>query len=265
MLRSLKVVFIIAVMTVFANAKELSPFLQAEYEGSDAIEKKLQDGGFEIVAKYKALPQSTTIIFTDEALKKEGTKDGRAFIAVLKVFVDDKEKRVTISNPVYYGKAFMQKEYNDAVFQGENQKLQKAFGALKPSKDKLDEDDIAGYHFMMGMPYYEDQNEIAEGKNDALVKKVQGSSKALFILPLSAKTTLIGFDLSDTTEAFADKIGRANAALLPWTIKIEDDKATIMHPKYYIAISYPTLSMGSFMTISSVPGEIEDEIEAAFK
>lgn len=48
-------------------------------------------------------------------------------------------------------------------------------------------------------------------------------------------------------------------------VKIERKEATILHPKYYIALSYPKLSMGQFMTISSVPGEIEDDIEAAFK
>ena len=253
---------------VYVEAKELAPVLSASYENAKTIEKKLTDGGYSVVAIYNALPQSTTIVITDDTLKKEASKKNRAFMAVLKVFVDDKEKRVAVSNPLYFGKAFMQDDYNKAAFEKEQSKLKRVFGMLTPSKDKLDEDDLSGYHFMMSMPYYEDQLEVAKGSSDKLLAKLksyEGGKHVLFVLPLSGGSTLVGYDLSDKTEKFADKIGRANAVLLPWTIKLENGKATILHPKYYIAISYPKLSMGDFMGISSVPGEIEDEIEAAFK
>lgn len=253
---------------VYVQAKELSPVLFTSYEKADAIEKKLKSGGYSVVATYHALPESTTIVFTDDTLKSEAAKKNRAFIAVMKVFVDDKEKKVSVSNPLYFGKAFMQDDYNDAAFKKEQSKLQGALGSLTPSADKLDEDDLDDYHFMMGMPYYEDQIEVAEGSKDQLLAKLksyEGGKHMLFVLSLSNGTALVGYDLNDDTEKFADKIGRANAALLPWTIKLEDGKATILHPKYYIAISYPKLSMGDFMGIRSVPGAIEEEIEAAFK
>ena len=253
---------------VYVEAKELSPVLFAAYEDADKVKEKLTKGGYDVVATYHPLEESTTVVFTDDTLKKEASKKNRAFVAVLKVFVDDKNKKVSVSNPVYFGKAFMQDDYNKAAFEKEQKKLQAALGSLTPSKDKMDEDDLAGYHFMMGMPYYEDQIVVAEGSADKLLGKLksyEGGKHVLFVLPLSGGSTLVGYDLNDKTEKFADKIGRANAALLPWTIKIEDGKATILHPKYYISISYPKLSMGDFMSIRSVPGEIEDEITAAFK
>ncbi len=253
---------------VYVEAKELSPVLFAPYEKAQTIEKKLSEGGFKVVATYQAVPQSTTIVYTDETLKKEGAKKNRAFVAVMKVFVDDKEKKVSASNPLYFGKAFMQDDYDKAAFEKERSKLEGALGTLTPSKDSLDEDDLGDYHFMMGMPYYEDQIEVAEGSSEKLIAKLksyEGGKHLLFVLPLSNDSTLVGYDLNDETEKFVDKIGRSNASLLPWTIKIENGKATILHPKYYIAISYPKLSMGDFMGIHSVPGEIEEEIEAAFK
>lgn len=264
----LKAIVAFVLMFVYVEAKELSPVLFAAYESADKVKEKLSNGGYSVVATYHPLEQSTTIVFTDETLKKEASKKNRAFIAVLKAFVDDKNKKVSLSNPVYFGKAFMQDDYNQAAFEKEQGKLQKVFGTLTPSKDAIDEDDLAGYHFMMGMPYYEDQIEVAKGSNEQLLSKLksyEGGKRVLFVLPLSSGATLVGFDLSDKTEKFADKIGRANAVLLPWTVKIEDGKATILHPKYYIAISYPKLSMGDFMSIRDVPGAIEDEIEAAFK
>ena len=264
----LKIFVALLLCFIYIEAKELSPVLFAPYEKADAIEKKLKSGGFDVVATYHALPQSTTIVFTDDILQKEAAKKNRAFIAVMKVFIDDKTKKVSISNPIYFGKAFMQDDYNEAAFKKEQSKLKEALGNLTPSKDRLDEDDLDGYHFMMGMPYYEDQVEVAEGNIEQLTAKLksyEGGKHVLFVLPLSNGAALIGYDLNDDTEKFADKIGRDNAALLPWTIKLEDAKATILHPKYYIAISYPKLSMGDFMGIRSVPDKIEEEIEAAFK
>ena len=111
---------------------------------------------------------------------------------------------------------------------------------------------------MMGMPYYEDKEVIAEGKD--LVNKAKN---VVFTLKLSDNSYLLGIDLAD--KSFVEKIGRANAAVLPYCVAVEGDKAQMLHAKYYLAISYPLLSMGEFMTIASVPGEIEEELTQAFK
>jgi hypothetical protein len=63
------------------------------------------------------------------------------------------------------------------------------------------------------------------------------------------------------TEGFVNKIGADKAILLPYTILIEGGKAYALHPKYYIALSYPLLSMGQFMDISSVPDAIEKALK----
>ena len=69
----------------------------------------------------------------------------------------------------------------------------------------------------------------------------------------------------NTKKKFIKKIGRANASVLPYCISIEDSKATALAAKYYLAISYPLLSMGEFMTISTVPGAIKQDLTKAFK
>ena len=56
-----------------------------------------------------------------------------------------------------------------------------------------------------------------------------------------------------------------HAVLLPYMVVVKDKKAYILHPKYYLAISLPVLSMGEFMTISDIPGEIEDYFINLFK
>ncbi|MEJ2469009.1 MAG: hypothetical protein P8Y51_08120, partial [Campylobacterales bacterium] len=64
---------------------------------------------------------------------------------------------------------------------------------------------------------------------------------------------------------FIHVLGTQNAEILPYTILIEDGNATALEAKYYIAISYPLLTMTEFMNIASVPGAIEEELERPFR
>ncbi|MDD2791090.1 MAG: hypothetical protein PHU40_10555, partial [Sulfurimonas sp.] len=87
----------------------------------------------------------------------------------------------------------------------------------------------------------------------------------VFAIKLSDTSTLLGYDLGKRTKKFVDKIGRANAAILPYCIAIENGKATALSAKYYIAISYPLLDMSGFMGIMTVPGAIVKDLEKPFQ
>lgn len=71
--------------------------------------------------------------------------------------------------------------------------------------------------------------------------------------------------MGKTTESFVDKVGADKAILLPYTILVEDGKGYALHPKYYIALSYPLLSMGQFMGISSIPDVIDRKLKKIFR
>jgi len=87
----------------------------------------------------------------------------------------------------------------------------------------------------------------------------------VFEMKLSETSTLMGYDLAKRTKRFVKKIGRANAAILPYCIAIENGQAQALNAKYYIALSYPLLDMGGFMGIATVPGAITKDLEKAFK
>jgi len=248
-----------------ASAENISAYLTGEHMETSAARKKLKSVGYQVLATYDSVKDGQTIVFTNAALKAQAAKETRAHAAVLRLFVDNQEKTISITNPVYFGRAFMQDDYNENVFNAELEKLSGAFPGLTGSKDALEDDDIAGFHFMMGMPYYEDPDELADGSNSELLAKVQSSKNTLFELKLSDNSTLVGYALGDETSKFVEKIGRANAAVLPYCISIEDGKATSLAAKYYLAISYPKLTMGEFMGISDVPGAITSDLEKAFK
>jgi len=229
---------------------------------------KLKEAGFEVLANYASVKKGNTIVFTNDALKKEAAKPGRAYVAVMRLFIDNKEKMISFTNPVYFGKAYMQDEYKHSIFLGVKESITKSFPDLQDSKDKLEFDKLADYHYMMGMPYYQEQDELGSAPHAELIKKAKKfkhGKHLVFELKLSDSSTLLGYELERRTKKFVKKIGRANAAVLPYCVAIENGKAKALGAKYYLALSYPLLTLGEFMTIATVPGAIEKELAKPFK
>jgi len=250
------------------EGKEVSTYLVGSHVNVKSAQEKLTEAGFEVIATYEPVKKGTTVIFTNEALKAEGAKPGRAHAAILRLFIDDKEKTISFTNPIYFGKAFMQDKYNHEVFNAQLESINKAFPGLKGSADKWKFDGLVDYHFMIGMPYYADVDEHGVGTNEELISKARNYKKGkllIFELKLSETSTLLGYELGRKTKKFIKKVGRANAAILPYAISIENGKASSLEAKYYIAISYPLLTMGEFTTIATVPGAIAKDLGKPFK
>jgi len=250
-------------------AKEVSTYEYGAFKSAEDVKSALSAQGLQVVGEYDAMsnPDYHVIAYTCPTLTKDASKEHRGFAAVEKVMVDKADNKLVMTNPEYFLHAFMQDEYNEAHAQKVNTKLANAFGTLQASKDGLDADDIEEYHFMMGMPYYEDMIEVAEG--EGLEAKLEANAKDKIVFKIKAgNATVYGIAMpTEKGEAYYVKEikGEQNAAFLPYMLMIEDNKAKILHPKYYLAISYPNLSMGEFMSISSTPGEIEDYMAGFFK
>jgi len=244
---------------------EISTYLRGTYHTLKECKDKLKSAGFDIVetttlSKDKTL---TTILFTNSTLMTLAKKENKGFIASLRLLVDEKEKTISITNPLYLAKSYLKKDYEVKDIQKILNTIRIAFPALKNSNDSLKYQLLSKYHFMMGMPYYDDMIEVASGKN--LLNKIKKKNKIIATQKISNSATLIHIKLSDKTSQFIDKIGHKNASLLPYSILIENNVAKILDPKYYIALMYPKLSMSEFMSISDIPDTIIAESEALFK
>lgn len=247
---------------------DVSAYLQGNYISAQDAQAKLKDAGFEVLATYESVKEGETVVFTCPTLKKEAAKPNRANIAVMRLFVDSQEKTISFTNPVYFGKAFMQKDYNHASFAAVKSKIEKAFAGLKNSDDKMEFDDLAGFHFTIGMPYYEDIEVLGEGSNSELIEKLKNYKKGkqvAFELKIDDDTTLFGYEIGRGTKRFVKKIGRANGGLLPWPVVVDGGKATMLQAEYYIALTYPELGMGQFAGIASVPGDVIKDLKKPFK
>ena len=245
----------------------ISAYLRGPHTTTEQVKADLKNAGFELLGTHSIDKKNdlTTITFTCPSLKKMASKKSRGFMAVLKVLVDDENKQISISNPLYFAKAFLQDDFDKATATNILNKLNQTFEGLKNSKDGMEFDDLAGYQFAMSMPYYEDMESIASGENAELLAKAKASGMVVFELTLDSGATLLGVNLDKRTTKFAKKIGANNASVIPYMVLIEDGKAKALAPKYSLALHYPLLSMSGFMTIATVPGAILKDCKKIFQ
>jgi hypothetical protein len=205
-------------------------YYSAPYQAVDATKAKLGKAGFTVLNTYSPAKKNYlhVITFTNAKLKSMASKPKRGFAAVQKVLVNTKDKTVLTTNPTYWLKAFLQKDFTggDAAIKAS---LTKALGKLTPTVDTLSAGKLSGYHFMVGMPYYQDMLTLKKG-----AKSVKNP---LYTIKLANGSTLYGTKMSKGSESFISVIGEDKALVLPYTILIEDGTALALHPKYYLAIS----------------------------
>lgn len=247
-----------------AYADVVSAYKIGGYTDVETAKSKLTSAGFEVLGTYK-VDAGTTVLYTNDAMKAMGNKPTRALASVGRILVDDEHKQLSVANPIYFGKAFMQKEYDGVTSAATLASLEKAFGSMKDSEDKWEFDDLAKYHFMIGMPYYEDMDTVAEGTTAELVEKVKKAKGTVAVVKVGEDRYVAFVELDRRTNGFVKKIGTQNGGLLPWAVLIEDGKAKALSAKYFIAISYPLLTLDGFATIMTVPGAIEKDLKKVFK
>ncbi|MEA1919232.1 MAG: hypothetical protein U9N52_05280 [Campylobacterota bacterium] len=245
----------------------VSLYLRGPYMEPETVVKKLEDADYKILTQ-KALDKKKkliSIVFTCSALESMGDRPNRGFAASLRILVDGINNQISITNPLYMSRAFMQDDYEKAIPQAALKILRKTFADLKDSEDILKFNLLPKYVFMTGMPAYMDMPIVGKGDHETMLDKLKKSKKVLFIQELSAKRAVIGVNVSKRTGKFIKKAGTQNAALLPYPVLLENGEAKIMDPKYYIAVMYPLLKMGTFMKISTVPGAINNDVKKIFK
>lgn len=250
------------------HSGRVSSYLRGKLQSVADVKKALLAEGFTILSATTVdkKGQLTSIVFTNEALTKMADKKNREFVASLRVLVNEKDKEIAFINPLYIAKAFMQDDFDPKSIDPIMDSIRKAFPNLRECKDVLKFNLLPKYHFMTAMPYYQDMITVGEADSSKkLLEKAIASKNLVFRQQLSKDRFLIGIKLGKRTAKFIKKIGTRNAALLPYPVLIENGKAKIMDPKYYIAIMYPALKMSEFMTISTVPGAIELDAQKIFR
>jgi len=247
------------------NAGRIAAYLRGELMSKEEVVNALEGAGFTVLATPNVDKKGDliSVIFTNKALTSMASKKNRGFAGSLRVLINKKEQQISITNPMYMLKAFLQEEFDEAKAKKILEELRGAFKGLKNSDDDLKYQLLPKYQFMNGMPFYEDMEVIARG--DDLLEKIKENKQVLFVQKLDNGSTLIGVKLGKRTNTFTKRIGTNNAGMLPYPVLIEEGEAKMLDPKYYISIMYPKLQMSQFMTIATVPGAMVKDCAKVFK
>lgn len=244
-----------------AVPKVLSAYYAAQPQTVEAVKEKLTQNGFTVLSQIEVLKGHTVLSITNAQLQETNT-----YLAVLNMHIDITNE-IRIQNPSYFGQAYLGEKFKYGQFNNTLNALQEVLGDMHMVKDIYETEELESFQFMMGMPRLDDIYEVAEGDN--LVSKIatdKASKYIAYTLKLPNGDTLVGHKLRKRTNKFLTKISaERNSNLLPYQSIIMKNKAVILDPKYYLALSLPLLSMSDFMKIASAPDEIEKDIKRAYK
>jgi hypothetical protein len=285
-LRSAVLTLLLAAGSAGASEPTLKPFVLAQRGPGDQaaavtqVKEKLAAAGFELAGAYDPYPGATVLVVTSPELKAAaGRTPTGGFAAGERATVTrvGEEVQVAFANPRYLQHAYRLKDDLGPVAQ----KLEAALGRVEEfgPKDGKTAKDLAGYHYMFGMPYYDEPSEIATfGSHDQAVAVIEkglaarrgGASKVYRIDVPGSEQTVFGVALTDGCggDAFVmkeiDFKPLRSTPHLPYELLVTGSKVIALHAKFRIAVDFPDLAMmgsNSFMNIRCAPDAIEDALK----
>ena len=267
----------------WADDTTLKPFVLA-YRGAGTIDAKLGEvkaaverEGFQVVGEYSPYKGTRIVVVTSDAIRKNAANSRfGAYGAILRISIAEKGKDLQVSylNPLYMAQAYKMKDgLADTAA-----KMEKALGRKEMfgSKNGLTADKLRKYHYMMLMPYFTDQVELAKHKSyEEAVKTVEsglaagkgGTVKVYRVDLPGKKETIFGVGIREgegADEAVMKTVDYGElkqAAHLPYELIVSEGIVYMLHGKFRIAVDFPDLTMGTFMKISSAPSAIENTLK----
>ncbi|KAA6346354.1 hypothetical protein EZS27_006126 [termite gut metagenome] len=295
------VIFAFLIISIqWGISQNLKPYILA-FETSESIsavkaqvEKNLEQNDIKVIGQYQPASDKNRwiIVISSSELENAVSSIGglTGFAAALRIGITRENGKTLVSytNPSYWGNAYFRANYSKVTskYNALNTKIQNAMknsgsyvGTPFGSKKGISASDLQKYHYMMGMPYFDDTVELGSFDSyQAAVAKVQSSIvngvpgvKMVYKVKIPGKNlTLYGFGLNgeEGEKQFMPIIDIGNpkhTAFLPYEILVKDNEVHMLHGRFRIALSFPDLTMMTFSKIMSTPGNIEDALGQVVK
>lgn len=291
MKRLLIILSIVLISQINVFAQEQSAYFQVGTstesigDAINTVKTALQDSGFKIIGEYNPGNSKSlaVVCYTRTDLEKIALDftDRGSLAAALKIGLKKEGNSVKISmlNPMYlfYGYFIegVDKHEKELAKISEDAKnsMKNVGSGFTPFGGTLSKKELQNYHYKVLMPYFknaEELNEFAsfeEGlkiiqKN--LANKKGNTLKVYELIYPDKKVAVFGVGLLNTEDGepkFLPIVGEENIAAMPYEIILQGNTASILPGKFRLAISWPELTMGTFMKIMSTPGNIKDTLE----
>jgi hypothetical protein len=280
---------VVAALPARAEDARMKPFVLASRGGGDVakaadeVAAKLTGAGFTVAGRYEPYAGAVVLAVTSDELRAAAaTARFGGYAAAQRVAVTrvGDEVQVAYTNPGYMAAAYRMKADLSRI----GAKLAAALGALEEfgSKDGKRAKDLKGYHYMIGMPYFDDPWKLAAFPSQAEALRAveaalaagRGGTRPVYRVDVSADETVFGVGLSDGCGADANVMKEIDfnpvrsTGHLPYELLVSKGEVYALHAKFRIAVNFTDLSMmgdHSFMRIRCAPDSIEGALKQLVK
>ncbi|MDP2156418.1 MAG: hypothetical protein Q8K68_01755, partial [Nitrospirota bacterium] len=192
----------------------LKPYVLAS-SGAGTLDKKSEEvktavsqQGFQVVGEYSPYKGAYVMVLTSDLLRKNAAKsEFGAYGAIVRISLTEKqggEIDIAYTNPLYYAQAYQMKDSLSDV----GASLEKALGnkSVFGSKKGLTAAKLRSYHYMIMMPYFEDQVLLgSHSSQEEALKAVEanlaahkGGASKIYRVDLSdKKETVFGIGIAE--------------------------------------------------------------------
>jgi hypothetical protein len=269
-----------------ADAPRLKPFVLASRDpgevgrAAEGVKQKLAAAGFEVVGSYTPYDGAVVLAVSSADLRAAAAANRfGGYLAAQRVSVTKAggEVQVAYTNPVYMGAAYRLKSDLAPVAE----RLAAALGRVEEygPGDGRTAKDLRGYHYMLGMPYFDEpwrlgvfssQAEAVAAVEAGLAGGKGGTRKVYRVDLPGGDETVFGVALSEGCGGDGNVMREIDVkplrstGHLPYELLVSKGEVLALHAKFRIAVNFPDLAMmgsHSFMNIRCAP----DSIEGALK
>ncbi|MBL1430041.1 MAG: hypothetical protein COA60_000715 [Robiginitomaculum sp.] len=269
-------------LTAFAAKAEetMMPYIQGSSDTVD-VKAALTGAGFEIVGEYSPYAGAQVIAITSDDLKNAVSQsDFGGYGAAIRVSITNVagQRQIAYNNPTYMSNIYQMSSDLSAVKTALVSALgnQGEFGA----KQGLTAKKLRSYRYTFVMPGFGGHMTLASYDSHAtaiaaveagLAQGKLGVAKVYRVdLPGKDETLFgvgLGADAGDGGDAHVmatvDKAAVRSTAHFPYEMLVSNGDVYMLGARFRIAQSYPSLTMGTFMKISSAPGAIKTALSEA--
>jgi len=278
---------VVTTITVAGDPQRARPFVLAENapgalpDKVNSVRSILKTAAFTITGEYAPYSGAHIFLITNDLLRKQASasKFG-GYGAALRVSVTEVKGAIQVSytNPIWMGNVYRMAGDFDATAS----KLKSVLGWQEDfgSSGGRTLENLREYHYMMFMPYFDDQVLLAEhDSHQAALDAVEtglatskgGLTKVSRVDITGAEEVLFNVAIKGGSGAdkpimqIIDQADIRHTAHLPYELLVVGKNVYMLHGKFRIAQSFPDLTMSTFMQISDAPNAIETVLKAVAK
>jgi hypothetical protein len=279
-------VLLAACLAARADEPILKPFVLAAREAGEVpdvaagVKAKLAAAGFEVVGSYEPYDGALVLAVTSPELKELASRSRfGAYGAAQRVTLTraGEEVQVAFTNPRYMAAAYRMSADLAPVATA----LEGALGRIEEygSAEGKTAKDLRGYHYMIGMAYFDDPSELGKFKShEAALEAVEaglgehrgGASKVYRVDLPGGRETVFGVALTDGCSGDRHVMSEIDfkpirsTGHLPYELVVAGPEVFALYGKFRIAVNFTDLKMmgaHSFMNIRCAPDAIEEALK----